>query len=272
MSKKAILNITSRKKKDVMQPVSFNSPTGLPTNNATFGSPAAVQGGRVNMFYWCPTARDLTINNGNIGSAAQEATRTSTTVYMRLLSERIRLQTNSSVPWVWRRIVFTAKGESFRPEPAETGAPSRRAPYIESSQGIGRLLQQFDSAGGLGNTQAEILSMVFRGTSGIDWSDPMIAPVDPLRVTVKYDKTTTLIPQTASGYIRETRRTHYFNKNLVYDDDESGDVMTTNPYSVESKAGMGDAYVIDFFRAGTNGTASDLLIFAPESTLYWHEK
>ena len=116
-----------------MQPVTYNNPAnGLPTNDASYGLPATVQGGRVNMFYWCATARDLTINNGNIGAVGQEAVRTSTTTYMRLLSERIRIQTNSAVPWTWRRIVFRGKGPDFRPpNQSETTPPSRRLPYID---------------------------------------------------------------------------------------------------------------------------------------------
>lgn len=224
------------------------------------------------MLYWCATARDLTLNNGNVASVAQQATRTATTCYMRLLSEKITIQTSSAIPWTWRRIVFSGKGPDFRPTPGESAAPNPRVPYIESSQGYGRLMQQWDAAGGLGNTQAEIFTRLFRGVSGVDWTDPFLAPLDPLRVTVLYDKRKTLIPQTTSGYVHETKRTHYFNKNLVYDDDESGDAMTTNYYSVDSKAGMGDVYVIDLFHSGVNGTSSDLLYFTPEATLYWHEK
>lgn len=272
MSRRNILNITSRKKKDTMQPVTYNSTSGAPTNTATYGAAAPVQGNRINMFYWCPTARDLSLLNGGAGSTAQEAMRTARRTYMRLLSEKIEIQTNSAQPWTWRRIVFCGKGPDFHPNVVEQAPPAQRLPFIESSQGYGRLLQQFDTAGGLGNTQAVIFERLFRGQINIDWTDPMLAPCDPSRVVVLYDKRTVIRSGNNVGVIKQTRRTHYFNKTLLYDDDETGEVMNTNFWSVENRQGMGDVYVIDLFQAGTNSTASDLLLFQPEATLYWHER
>ena len=61
------------------------------------------------------------------------------------------------------------------------------------------------------------------------------------------------------------------NKNMVYANDENGEGETLDVISTASKHGMGDYYVVDFFNAN-GGTASDLLDFNPEATLYWHEK
>lgn len=62
------------------------------------------------------------------------------------------------------------------------------------------------------------------------------------------------------------------NKNLVYDDDESGDQEATSYQSVESKAGMGDYYVLDLIQAGSGGGTGDVILVQANSTLYWHEK
>lgn len=62
------------------------------------------------------------------------------------------------------------------------------------------------------------------------------------------------------------------NKNLVYNDDEAGTSESTGYYSVDSKAGMGDYYVLDLMSGGQGATASDLLRLDLSSSLYWHEK
>jgi hypothetical protein len=62
------------------------------------------------------------------------------------------------------------------------------------------------------------------------------------------------------------------NHNLVYDDDENGDVESSSYNSTTSRAGMGDYYVIDMFQPGAGGSSTDLLQITTNSTLYWHEK
>lgn len=272
MSRRRLLDVTSRKKRDTMIPVTYNSPTGDPTNTVTTGTGVVLQGARVNMLYWCPTARDLSLLNGGAGSVGQTAMRTASNCYMRLLSEKITILTNSPVAWHWRRIVFCAKGPDFHPNVNETAPPASRTPYVETSNGYGRLLQQFDSAGGLGNTQAVILDRLFKGVFTVDWNGVMQAIVDPMRVKLLYDKRVVLRSGNQTGIIKDTKRTHYFNKTLLYDDDESGEVMNTNNYSVENQQGMGDVYVVDFFEANVGSTSSDRLTFVPEATLYWHER
>jgi hypothetical protein len=62
------------------------------------------------------------------------------------------------------------------------------------------------------------------------------------------------------------------NKNIYYEDDESGSTMNTNPFSVESNRGMGDYYIVDIFRANPGTTATDTLDFECNGTYFWHEK
>lgn len=62
------------------------------------------------------------------------------------------------------------------------------------------------------------------------------------------------------------------NKNLHYQSDEDGNNQSSSPYSVETKLGLGDYYILDIISAGTGATSSDRMSFDPEATLYWHEK
>lgn len=226
----------------------------------------AVNGGT---FLWQATARDLTAG-ANLATVSNESARTATTCYMRGLSEHLRMQTSSGLPWFHRRICFTAKGDDpWRITFAgDTGTPTS---FLENSNGFTRLLFNAN----INSTQNwlnQINAVIFKGAQGVDWSDPIIAPLDTRRITVKFDKTWTMQSGNTQGIVRERKLWHPMNKSLVYDDDETGIGESTSYDSVTSKAGMGDYYVLDIFASGTGGTSSDLLRLEANSTLYWHEK
>lgn len=122
------------------------------------------------------------------------------------------------------------------------------------------------------NLRNSVDGIIFKGAKGVDWNDIIVAPTDTRRVSVKYDKTTLLRSGNANGTIREAKLWHPMNKNIVYNDDESGDKETTQYVSTQSRAGMGDYYVLDLIQAGTGGGAGDLCLIQANSTLYWHEK
>lgn len=122
------------------------------------------------------------------------------------------------------------------------------------------------------NLRNQVDAIIFKGAKGVDWNDIIVAPVDTRRITLKYDKTRILRSSNANGTVREAKMWHPMNSNLVYDDDESGDLEASSYSSVESKAGMGDYYVLDLISAGTGGGTSDALLIQGNSTLYWHEK
>jgi hypothetical protein len=113
---------------------------------------------------------------------------------------------------------------------------------------------------------------VFKGDSIKDWSSAINAQTDPLRVTVKYDKTRTLRSGNDAGTFRTYKLWHRMRKNLVYDEDEVGDQVTSTALSVESKAGMGDYYIMDIFQPLLGSTNQDQLAIRSETQLYWHEK
>lgn len=271
MSKKRILNLTSRKKRDTMLPVSQASSSATPSTGAIAVTNAPGNGGTVTIFPWICTARDnsTAVNGGETATIFDASSRTATTCYMRGLKESIEIQTSSGVPWQWRRVCFTTK------DPGATLATGGGgiSGFFENSNGFQRLVYNVTSG-----TTADALALttlrniLFKGSLGIDWIDYFTAPLDTARVTVKFDKTRTISSGNTSGCIRKYPVWHAMNHNLVYDDDELGSVEGANYFSVASKAGMGDFYVVDFFQPGKGSTSTDQLSFEPQATLYWHEK
>lgn len=265
MSRKRVLNLVSRKKRNGMLSWSNTLPTGASRTPAI--GPAYINGASNGIFVWSPTMQSLvtgSVSNEFIDSSD----RTSTTCYMRGLSETIRYQTSSPLPWFWRRICFTMKAVLA---PASTAPINTERPYVDTSNGIERFwlnLQVNDSNTYLTNVYA----LIFKGAVNQDWTDPIIAPLDSSRITVKYDRTITLKSGNSVGTVGEKKFWHGMNKNLVYDDDEQGSSTSTSYQSVTSKAGMGDYYIIDIFAAGAGGGSGDILRIDANSTLYWHEK
>ncbi|QCS37553.1 capsid protein [Tortoise genomovirus 4] len=274
MTKKRILNITAQKKRDTMMNWS-NSTSSSQSGGATYTNSAAIVNGglldsQAAVFLWCATARDNTSSyQGSNGTKFQQATRTSSTPYMVGLSEKIEIQCNTGMPWQWRRICFTMKGTPLVPTNAASGATF--SPAAETSNGWVRMMNQVPGNPG-NNPMYGLMVPLFKGQVGSDWIDPMTAMTDNSRVTIKYDKTITLASGNEDGFIRKYTRWHPMRKTLVYDDDENGGSENASQYSVTGKAGMGDYYVVDMFRARSGSSTTDQLQVRPEATLYWHEK
>jgi len=251
-----------------MLSLSNSVPAG--TSQTIGPGPAYVNGSTGGFFLFCPTAMDLNDVGTNPNLRINQAVRTATNCYMRGFSEHIRIQTNSGLPWFHRRICFTSKTDGF----VQAASDSPTQPfntYIETSNGFQRLMLN-QAINNMAQTQANIQGIIFRGSSGQDWNDPLIAPLDTARISVKFDKTWTLKSGNSNGTVAERKLWHPMNKSLVYDDDEQGAGMLTNKFSVDSKPGMGDYYIYDIFLPGAGGTSSDAVTIVPNSTLYWHER
>jgi len=272
MTKKRILNTTSRKKRNTMLSVTNTNPAGASQPIGT--GPALVAGNSTARFLWCPTAMNLVAAGGGLPSVVLEAARTSQTCFMRGLSENIRVQTSTGLPWFHRRICFTVKGiEPFLTRAdADTGTlPNSPFPYVDTTNGMQRLWLNM-TINNMQNTINEREGVLFKGANGLDWNDILTAPVDTSRVTVKFDKTWTIKSGNANGTVYERKLWHPMNKNLVYDDDESGETEVTSYWSTSAKPGMGDYYVYDIVTPGQGGTSADLLLLQSTTSLYWHEK
>lgn len=247
---------------------SNTSPSGssLPTGTGT----AYVAGNSTGYFVFCPTARDLSL--GGAHTITQESMRTASLCYQKGFSEHLRIQTSNGTPWFHRRICFIVKPLSVFHQSSNADSPAQPYnPYVATSNGMERLW--FNQ---IVNSQPATVSgqygQLFKGTQGQDWNDVILAPVDTGRVTLKFDKTWTIKSGNASGTVVERKLWHGMNKNLLFDDDQSGSGETTSYFSVDSKAGMGDYFIVDLFQAGLGGSTSDILNVYSNSTMYWHEK
>jgi len=269
MSKKRILNVTSEKKRDKMLTYTNSSAASQSGSTTYTQDPAILTGGSATprTFIWCATARDNTVNSGGrLGNKFDVATRTASSCYMVGLKEAISIQCGDGLPWQWRRICFTYKGQGNLRGYLPVSAPGFY-PAVETGNGYVRVLNQ------LNPSQLEsLMQLVMQGASAVDWNDHMTAKLDTERISVKYDKTITIASGNDEGVIRKYNRWHSMGHNLMYDDDEKNGSTEAISYSVESKVGMGDYWVIDIFKPRVGSTASNQLLFNCESTLYWHEK
>jgi len=248
LTRRRILNITSKKKQDNMLPYTTN-PDGSGGTPTSFGVPQT--GG---FFLWCATARDRVSSQGDANAGSL---RESDTVFMRGLKERIILTPNTPVSWMWRRITFTVKGSNFGPI----------ANSIETSRGWNRLLVNSNNS----TTSLGITTFVFDGAQNVDWFDTMTAKVDTQRVTLMSDKTRVIGSGNQLGRFHRYKYWYPMNKNFIYANDENGETESTETYHATGKAGMGDYYVLDIFKCADTGN-THILDFNPEATLYWHEK
>lgn len=253
--------------------MSLTNTTASGAGNASVIAGATYVKGDTNGQYWfCPTARLPSIKSGPAGSMINQATRTSTTCFMRGFQESLRIQTSSSIPWFHRRIAFCSKDPVFR-QYSSLDTPVN--PVSVSNQNVSRGYTRVwinNAVNNSPNTETARLGVIFRGSEGLDWDNVATARLDGRRIDIKYDKTTIIRSGNERGTVVTRKYWHSMNKNLVYDDDEIADVTEGFQFSARDKRGMGDFFVYDIFIVGTGGGASDLLKIDSTSTLYWHER
>lgn len=253
--------------------VAFSNTTILGESQPIARADLYVKGNTGYVGVFCATSQDLYINDsGNIGTVGTEATRTASTCYIRGLSEHIRIQTSSGIPWFWRRIVIQSKDELYHFDDTIATETQRARSFLETSGGIERPWFNLLVNGSPNTRLSGFEEQLFKGQAGTDWTDAIVAKVDTRRVTLKYDKTITIRSGNQNGTVMERKHWHPYNGNLVYEDDENGGAEASTYHSVTSKAGGGDMVVIDYILPGTGGAASDLLQLRSGTTLYWHEK
>lgn len=275
MTKKRILNLTSTKKKNTMMQYA-NTSTSSGASVTIGPGPMLINGSSQYVGIWTPTSMDL--NNGSTNASnpvTDSSLRTAQTCFIRGLSENIRIETSSGVPWYWRRIVFCAKDSNwslFSPNDTPTQTNNGATDIVESSTNGWERLYFNQYVNNAPDTITRWQRVLFRGEQNRDWSDPITAAVDTARVDLKSDKLIVIKSGNQYGTNRSMKMWYPANKNLVYADDESGVSESTSAYSVLDKRGMGNMHVLDLFIPGTGGSTSDLLKLTSTSTLYWHEK
>lgn len=247
--------------------LSWSNTTATGTSRTVAQGPAIVNNGG-GFFVYCATAQTLDAQS----TVANQSSRTASTCYMKGLAEHVRIQTSSGIPWFHRRICFTQKGSSPFNAISPSDTPIQPfVPYLDTSNGIER--PWFNTQlNAMNTTQLAMWGLLFKGQNGKDWDDLILAPLDTSRLSIKFDKTWTMQSGNTNGLVRERKLWHPMSHNIVYDDDESGDIEAPSYLSTDSKAGMGDYYVVDIIQPGTGATSSDYLQIGANSTLYWHEK
>lgn len=274
MSKRSLLNTTSRKKRNDMLTYSNTAADGSITpGENTSKQPLNVRANSTFVGVWAATAMNLKRGNGyNIISDV--GARTSTTCFMRGLAEHWRIQTSSSLPWFHRRICFTTADKNwvryFQSSPLQ---PENTYTDVEG-EGMQRQLENFaEGDPNKVNPFQYYTDRLFKGERNIDWNDFITAKVDDKRVKVKYDRVRTITSGNERGTVRSFKFWHGMNKNLTYDDDVSGEeTFVTNYWAAETNQGMGNYMIVDIIQPGAGGTASDLFRVSSEATMYWHEK
>jgi len=213
-------------------------------------------------FTWIATARPAETFTGTKGRKIDMKVRTNSTIFARGVKERIRLEALGGIGWQWRRICFTVKGDSITLGDVD---PTTSEFFRLTSNGMARLVHQHPTS--------TAVERIFRGQQGEDWSSPFNAQVDTRNITVKYDRVRQIKSSNSVGTTKFVNLWHAMNKNIYYEDEEDGDAMFTSAVSSESRYGMGDYYIVDFFEPNQGGVAgSDDLYFQPHATFYWHEK
>ncbi|QIJ55592.1 capsid protein [Marmot associated genomovirus 1] len=268
LNKKRMLNVTSMKKRDTMMSITNTNANGT-GNVSDIAGPAYVRGVDHAIFLFSPTARLPSLKSGPSGSMINQATRTSTTCFMRGFGESLKIQTSSSIPWFHRRIAFACKDNTFRVYSASDTPLNTTLNYKQNAtRGYTRTWINQNVNNSLSTTGAWY-AQLFKGSEGVDWDNLSTAPVDTRRVDLKYDKVTVIKSNNERGTVVNRKYWHPMNKNIVYDDDEIADVTDPSVWSVDDKRGMGDFHIMDMFIAGTGSVIGDLLKIDSTSTLYW---
>lgn len=231
--------------------------------------PAILRGGDAQNFtlLWCATARDNETNEaGTPGRKFDTSTRSASSCYMVGLKETVEVQVLNGLPWQWRRICFTAKAGSTLDGLLTVSAIAPAfTPVTQTSSGYQRVLNAVPNP-------TPLYGLVFQGGQNVDWSNPITAKLDSERITIKYDRTISIASGNDEGVIRKYRRYHPMGHNLEYNDDEEGGNTLANQFSVTSKKGMGDYWIMDIILPRVGSSNDDLMTFGTETTLYWHER
>lgn len=215
-------------------------------------------GGAINRHLWCATAR-TTVNAIPSFSLSQRGKKD---IFVRGLKEVVHIETTTNAPWQWRRIVFSVKA---------LGRHASADDYVAFNQpnGYMRAVRPITSPSSF---RDDLEKMVFQGTSQVDWLTSMVAPVNTSNVSLHSDVTREINSGNAMGRLHTFKIWTPINKTLHYNDREDGQTSIPSRYSVDDRTGMGDLWVLDYFRSSLGSIAADVCDWRPNATLYWHEK
>ena len=281
VSRRRILNVSTRKLKDTMPCVAITSGGSA----STPGAPYNLTGDNDWAFAFCPNARDSHQNFNNatfpIGQRGMYQ-RSLSDVFIRGYKEYVTLATNSGAPWLWRRLVVTMKTPLWQSFPA--GTVQREVPLTDNrSSGQTRALYNFGSVGGVETDLAkEVYAVIFEGTLDVDWHNVFNAKPDKRFVRVISDTQTNIQNTNDYGMLRNYKRWYSVNGNMHYNEKEEGNKIKEDPdlasnetqaskFAADGITGVGDLWVFDFFSCPSRDV-TDVLKLQPNGTAYWHER
>jgi len=196
------------------------------------------------------------------------ARRTATRTYVTGVAETYRLVPNTSVQWWHRRIMFSTKDTLTSTLNAAIG--------VEPASGdiTRRVFRDLSgtSTGVWQELAVTLIGLLFKGSIGVDWQDPMKAPVDRSRVNIHSDRFTNISSGNDSSRAKIVKHYTRIGKTLQYNDEENGTAVDVSPFSVDSKIGVGNIFVADFFHCPAPTEATDEMTITSNTTYYWNEK
>lgn len=234
-----------------------------------------------NACLYSPTAR----LRSDVGSDSM-AVRTAKEVWWKGFRDTLVVQSATSDPWEWRRIVFAVNNG-----PNSTGiSASNYLPYIGTDipdqaadvvspgpsntallQGVHRTARKMFAL-----SPAEIQGFtggLFKGTRGFDfdtgYGQLLTAAVDKENIRILSDTTRSIHSGNDSGVLRKFSLYTPLEQSMTYADQESGTMLTTSSYAAPNSP-LGDVYVFDLFvqLQGAPGT----LTVSGQGTAYFHQK
>lgn len=259
MTRRQVLNISSVKKRDNMQPLFIND-----THDGVAAGPTTLIGNQLYGFLFSPSARRSAFT-------PTQYARNATNTFCRGYKETSTFESNGGQDWMWRRIVFLCKDEDI-----QNAFPPNTIDFENADDGYYRTHWNFLN----GNTDADtardaLYRILFQGTRERDWSNAWAASVNTQRVTLVSDKLRTISGDTGHAHFWTYKGWFPINKSIVYDDREDGgpntDFKETEPWSTTGKPGAGNLFVCDLLvAAGSN--SEQQLIYHNKGTYYWHER
>lgn len=253
ISKRAILNVTSVKKRDKMCLALVGS-DGSVTAKA---SQVYNIGASTQQLFISAASYKERINNSN------EASRNQRQVYLRGIAERVRWETNaSSAPMIVRRMVVsgTPRIDLTTGVTNETTQPTHVVANGIHFIGLGT-----------GEMNINVAEVLFAGTFGRDWVDGAVAKIDARRWKIHSDKSYVVKSGNQSEAIMNRRFYDPINRTIQYDDEENGTDVNTSGWAAYSTQGhQQNVYIIyQVYNPSPSLIAPSLTL---ERTLYWHEK
>lgn len=259
-SRRAVLNIASRKKRDTMQTVHWKaadpgfSRTPLVLNN---------QSADTQVYIWCATAREMRADPN-----VTTSNRSSSEPYYRGLQENLTVKMFGDLPWVWRRIVFSNGS-------VKSGVDRNFLLRWQADVGYERVYYNLMENTDPNNVRAYLLQNLFKGAMTYDWADMMLAPTNSTKSKIISDRTMRLFSGNSHGSVYMKKYWYPMNKTMIYEDIEAGQEKQSYPWaSSTSTSALEDVYVVDLFKplASESSAEAAQIEINSTATLYWHER